>query len=162
MGKGESCNGMLLQQDTVTGADNVHSSCTVVRHSSRSVLPCSFSRRGCCSHNLGVKPTQHTLYHADLSLIKYNKEKLRTTWTSGLLSSSQTTLPGEKHSLFFLTYFYISIFTYVLILELLERTKPLSFILLIYCYVQLAFLFRQFFTPLHFFHCKIYPLGKDI
>lgn len=60
MGKGESCDVMLLQQDTVTGAFNACSRCTMVGHSSGSVLAV-LAEAAAVKKKLGVKPTQHTL-----------------------------------------------------------------------------------------------------
>lgn len=65
-----------------------------------------------------------------------------------------------KRSLCFLTYFYFTIFIYVLIFELPEGTRTWFFILLIYLYVQCVFLFRQFFNPQHFFIAKFIFWGK--
>lgn len=116
------------------------------------VSPCLISRRSCCSHDLGVKPTQSTFLCGPTSDQVKPREAVYylNQWTPFFFTDYTTW--GE--AFFCLTYLDTRIFTYVLILELLEGTKTLPFILLIYFYVQFIFLFIQFFKPLDFFTVK--------
>lgn len=68
MGEGESCDMMLLQQDTVTGAYNPRSRCAVMGRSSESVLAVLAEEAAVPMAQVLSQPSRP--YHADLPPIK--------------------------------------------------------------------------------------------